>query len=94
MQFTVKGTVDPAAVDAATGIVEYELIRMSHVTPNGAHWTGNSHATGLKLSQGGSVEGTIIFQVMEGEKLKVEKFPGKTATQITGFTSAAQIYSR
>lgn len=94
MQFTVKGAVDPAAVDPAAGIVKFELIRMSHVTPNGTHWTGNSHATGLKLSQSGSVEGTIIFQVMQGEKLKVEKFPGKTATQVTGFTGAAQIYSR
>lgn len=94
MQFTVKGAADPATVTAATGIAKYELLRMSHVTSNGAHWTGNSHATGLKLSQNGSVEGTIMFQVMDGEKLKVEKFPGKTAAQVAGFTSAAQIYAR
>jgi hypothetical protein len=32
--------------------------------------------------------------VMDGEKLKFEGFPGKTADQVTGFTAAAQTYER
>lgn len=94
-QFAVKGTADPAAVTTATGPVKYELIKLNYLTASGAGWSGNEpFAKGIRVSQSGAVAGTILFQVLDGEKLRVEKFVGKTAAQVTGFTSAAQTYYR
>ena len=41
----------------------------------------------------GSVLGVVLFQVLDGEKLKVEIFPDKTAAQVTGFISPV-VYER
>lgn len=52
----------------------------------------------LKVEQGGqvsnNVSGVILAQVQSGEKLKVEVVPNKTASQVTGFSSAAVTYER
>ena len=40
------------------------------------------------------MRGVALFQLIEPRKLKVEIFPDKTATQVTGFTSAALMYER
>lgn len=93
-QMMVKGSVDPATVTEATGIVKYELIRMSYSTASGQQWTGGMMQRGMKASQGGPMQGTAVFQVQAGEKLKAEFFPGKSAAQVSGFTAAAQTYVR
>lgn len=94
-QFMVTNNpTKPENVSASSGIVEYELKTAFHATATGGNWNGSTAVKGLKLTPQGSVQGTIIFQVLDGEKLKVEKFPGKTAAQVDGFTSAAQIYER
>jgi hypothetical protein len=92
-QMVVSGTVDPAAISKDNGIVKYELKRLSYVTKNGAS-SGNMYEKDMHPSQNESLEGVILFQVLPGEKLEVEKFPGKTAAQVGDFTSAAQIYER
>jgi hypothetical protein len=94
MQLAVSGTVDPAKIGKADGPVKYELKRLNYVGPNGGQANLNAPSHSLRVSQDGPVEGTILFQVMDGEKLKVEKFPGKTASQVSGFTSAARTYER
>ncbi len=93
-QFVVSGTADPSKITAADGIAKYELKRLQYVSGNEMNWTGSSFASDIHPSKNGSVEGTIAFEVQAGEKLKVEKFPGKTASQVTGFTSAAETYER
>lgn len=93
-QFVVSGTADPAKIGTKDGVVKYELKRLNYVTGSGQAWNGGSLATGIHPSQSSAVEGTIALQVLDGEKLKVEKFPGKTAAQVTGFTAAAQTYER
>lgn len=93
-QFVVSGSVDPSAITAKDGLVKYELKRLSYVAAGDQHWNGNSRSAGLHPTQSNPVLGTIAFQVMSGEKLKVEKFPDKTAAQVAGFTSAAQTYER
>ncbi|MGK7394575.1 MAG: hypothetical protein ACNS62_08375 [Candidatus Cyclobacteriaceae bacterium M3_2C_046] len=40
------------------------------------------------------VKGTFLLQMMGPEELKVEDFPGKSADQVTGFTTAARTYIR
>jgi hypothetical protein len=92
-QMLVSGSVDTAKVGEAEGMVKYELKRLSYVGPNGQSG-GNLYQKGLHPNPTESVEGTILFQVLAGEKLKVEKFPGKTASQVSGFTAAAQVYER
>lgn len=92
-QMVVAGTVDPATVTKDTGVVKYELKRLNYVSKDGIS-RGNMYEKDLRPSQNESIEGTILLQVQAGEKLKVEKFPGKSAAGVSGFTAAAQIYER
>lgn len=92
-QYVVSGKVDPAAVSTGTGAVKYELKKITYETASGQP-AQFGKLEPLVLSQNTSVEGTIMFQVLDGEKLKVEKFPGKTASKVSGFTAAAQTYER
>lgn len=93
-QFAVKGDANPAEVDEGTGSVKYELIQLSYESAADPGWHGSGYAGDLRVRQDGDVKGTILVQVMKGEKLKVETFPGKTANQVNGFTASAKTYSR
>ncbi|HKX24494.1 MAG TPA: hypothetical protein VJM46_04600 [Candidatus Saccharimonadales bacterium] len=92
-QMAVKGKVDPSKVTKATGPVKYELMSISYMA-NGKQYVPNYFAKGITQSQDGTFKGTIMFEVGDNEHLKVEKFPGKTAAQVSGFTSAAKTYVR
>ena len=92
-QFVVSGSVDPSRVTVGDGLVKYELKRLNYVTDSGGS-TGNNPTKGMHPSQDSELEGTIALQVLTGEKLKVETFPGKTSSAVQGFTSAAQTYDR
>lgn len=91
-QFVVSGTADPAKITEKDGMVKYELKRLNYGTNQLA--SGGAPTKGIRPNQSESVEGTIAFQVLSGEKLKVEKFPGKMAAEVTAFTGAAQMYER
>lgn len=92
-QMVVAGMVDPAKVTKDTGVVMYELRQLNYVTKDGQP-TQNMYQKDMRPTQDGALQGVIALQVMDGEKLKVEIFPGKKAAQVSGFTSAAQIYER
>lgn len=36
----------------------------------------------------------MLTQVLPGQKLKFEAFPGKTGAEVKGFTAAGKIYER
>lgn len=94
-QFVIDEKVDLAAVTAETGTVKYQLRSFSYISDGvGNNFRGNQLVKGLHPTLDGQIQGTILFQVMPGEKLKVEKFVGKTSAQVSGFTSAAQTYER
>lgn len=93
-QFLVSGSVDPAKISSGSGIVKYELVKYTYDAPGNSNWNGSNFVKGLHPVASGGVVGTVAFQVQPGEKLKVEKFVGKTAAQVSGFTSAAQTYER
>lgn len=93
-QFTVKGVHDPAKVGEGQGIVKYELMRLNYINPANPRADARMPTQGIKPSQDNPVEGTILLQVLPGEKLKVETFPGKTASQVNNFTASAQTYAR
>jgi hypothetical protein len=93
MQFTaVNPLPDPAEVDASSGPVKYELAeyKIQGGFQNANQPQPTNTATGMT-----AVKGTVLLQVQTGgNTLKIESFPGKTATQVSGFTSAAQLYER
>lgn len=93
-QMLVRGMVDPAKVGEQEGVVKYELLRLTYENPSNPGADARMPTKGLKPSQNSTFEGTIIFQVLPGEKLKVETFPGRSAAQVSGFTANAQIYER
>ncbi len=81
MAFHVIGNKpDPATIDQNSGVIKYEL----YTAPPGINPTGGT----MSEPTNPQIAGTILLQVMAGEKLKVEIFPGKTGSQVTGFTSA------
>lgn len=94
-QFAVKGSFDASKITKSSGPVKVELLKRSYIFPNGTQWTGNETPTkGITVSQNSSSEGTVLVEVQDGEKLKVEKFIGKSPAQVSGFTDAAKTYAR
>jgi hypothetical protein len=93
-QMVVKGTHDPSAVGEQQGMIKYELLRLNYINPSNPMADARMPTKGMKPSQTGALEGTILLQVLPGEKLKVETFPGKSAAQVSGFTATAQMYER
>ncbi|MEQ1861539.1 MAG: hypothetical protein ABMA13_16580 [Chthoniobacteraceae bacterium] len=84
-QFAVRGNAsDPAQVSGTDGIVKYEL-----VAPNIDSRTGNPFTRSDER-----FHGTLLAQLLGARKLKLEVFPGQTAADTPGFTSAAKIYER
>ena len=87
-QFTaVSGSVDPASVGVSAGNVKIEYSQ--YMMPGGPD---------MEMMQQGnmnmSVQGTVLFQMLEDRKMKMEAFPGKASSQVSGFTSAAKVYVR
>lgn len=94
-QFMIKDA-SPHPRDAGTGagLIKYELSNWSYVKANGQFWDRGSYAEGVKAWAELSVRGTVLFQLLENQKLKFEYFAGSKAAQVSGFTANAQIYVR
>ena len=88
--FAVTGnTPDPAMISSDSGVVKYELIELPKTNSNQP----------VEPDTGGpkrvaQVQGTVLFQVLDGEKLKVEVFAGKNSAEVKDFTAAAKTYER
>jgi len=84
--FQVKGNApDPATISASSGVIKYELAQQPASPGQPQQQAGASNA---------QVQGVILVQVQSGEKLKAQVFLGKTATEVTGFTSTATTFER
>jgi hypothetical protein len=93
-QFALKATaVDPATVTVATGVVTYELAELQYADGAGKTWTGSTVASGIHVVPG-PLKGILLIQMTGDRTMKVEVFPGKTAAEVTGFTSGATMYDR
>ena len=96
-QLSVSRTsANPAEVSVATGLVKYDLLPWQWRDGNGRDWNRFSFPT-LPLTlynEGFLVQGCVLFHLIEDRKLKMETFPGKTCSQVSGFTNAAMIYER
>lgn len=93
-QFGVKGNIpDPVEVSVDSGLIKYELTTYRHYDGDKG-WDFRSLVKGLKVKNGDNVVGVVLLQMLEDRKLKLEIFPGKQASQVSGFTSNAMIYER
>lgn len=92
-QFAVKGnSPDPAAVSTASGLVKYELVGFEYMT-EGGWWDRVSFAKISRAVESGQVSGVALVQMIEDRKIKFEVFPGKMASEVSGFSNPT-IYER
>lgn len=95
-QFAVKGNApDPARVGVGSGLVKYELVEINYVNKTtGQAWNRRSFMKGIKAVGESTVQGTVLVQLVAPRQMKLEVFPGKPATEVSDFTSRAQIFER
>jgi len=86
--YGVKGNApDPANVSVASGLVKYELLAREHVD--------NPRTGGrMTVNDENRILGVFLVQMLSDRRIQVEVFPGKRASGVFGFTSAAMIYER
>lgn len=96
-QFLIKPPVtDPATIGVDSGMVKLQLVSLPQYSyVSGGQWDGMSTPTGpLTIKTNGALQATALVQLTDARTLKVELFPGKTAAQVTAFTTAAKTYTR
>ena len=94
-QFSVTGnTPDPKDITEASGMVKYELTGAAYYQSNGQPWDNLSFQGQLTVGNSRNIEGVLLVQLVGPRLLKVEAFPAKTASEVTAFTSNAQLYER
>ncbi len=88
-QFWVRGNApDPGAVTPGSSLVKYELV------PVGLSLQGRSSTTLVYNLQDDNVQGVLLVEMLEARRVKMEVFPGRRASQVTAFTTAAAVYER
>ena len=93
-QFGTKGnTPDPAEVGVGT-LVKYELVDYEYKDANESFWDRQSLVKGLRGVEGRNTHGVILLELIEDRKLKAEVFPGKSGSEVSGFTDNTKIYER
>ncbi len=94
-QFAIKNpSLTPDKVEVGSGLVKYEIAQWSHVDSTGQNWIGQAFPVGNLRFQADQSQGTVLVQMLEKRKIKVEVFLNKTPSQVSGFTSAAKTYNR
>ncbi|MDP3727379.1 MAG: hypothetical protein Q8R35_01925 [bacterium] len=92
--FGVRGNApDPAGVSKSSGAIKYELLAFDYYA-GGKRWDTLHYADSVSAANTSDLKGTVLFQLIEDRKLKVEIFPGKAASEVAGFTAAAKLYER
>ena len=96
LQFGVAGnTPDPSNVDKSIGLIKYELVKFEHFTDSG-RWDWLSYNSNIHSSNIENMPpaGVLLAQLIDNRTLKVEIFPGKRASDISGFDEKAVLYER
>lgn len=90
---------DWRTVTPESGVVKVELVYEMHYARNAPERRGfgpggvipGDDVTSERM---GPVQGVALLQLIDADNLKLEVFPGKTAAEVAGFTSAARTYVR
>jgi len=94
-QFAVKGnSPDPAEVGVETGLVKYELVDFDFYTIDGEVWDRVTLAKIKEARNYDNVNGVVLVEMIGDRRLKFEAFPGKTASEVSGFTDGVKVYER
>lgn len=96
-QFMARDNFNPAAVTVSSGPVKVELTEVGeYLQANGQPWNmgQDKPVKPLTMKLPRNLAGTVLLQVLPGEKLRLEKFPGQAQEQVTSFTPAAQTFER
>lgn len=90
----VNNTPEPAQVGVDTGLVKYELgTIISYSGDTGKPWDRVNYLPHMR-NKAGQVETTVLFQLTGKRALKMEVFPGKSASEVSGFSAGAKVYER
>lgn len=95
-QFGMKDNApDPATIGVDSGLIKYELVQGGYIDGDtGQPWMLDHVIAKPQFKTGGQVQGSVLLQMIAADKLKLQVFPNKTASQITNFTEDAQLYER
>ncbi len=94
-QFAVKANKpDPKDVTVTTGPVKYELVNFELIDQNGQRWNNTYNGPVTVDRTSSQVEGVLLVEMVSDRLIKAEKFPGKTASQVSSFTTNAQLFER
>ncbi len=95
-QFGITIDKDPAQIGLEDGLIKYEVFdhEWYNADTNKGWMSNEGPIKNPKMRLKGSAKGTVLLQLVESRKLKVETFVGKTKDQVSGFTSAAKTYER
>jgi hypothetical protein len=94
LQFMVKNPLKSFdKLNASDGVVKFELCQPTYVDENGRTWNVQAPAKKVTAKTAANCPGTALVQMVEKRKLKVQVFPNKTPSQVSGFT-AAVTYTR
>ena len=78
-------------IGTSDGLVKYELVALKDISREKGYETQSPLFT---INDDNRILGTLMAQVVDKDIVKVEVFPGKTADQVSGFTSNALLYER
>lgn len=93
-QFGIKGnSPDPADISVESGLIKLELTNYNYFY-NGQMVEPDSLMKGLTLENEEQIQGIILLQLIEDQKLKMEVFPGSVASEVAAFTDNFRIYER
>ena len=87
---------DPADVTPASGLIKYEITATGWVVAaTGEPWSEGTRHPGSELrGVNGETRGSLLVQMLEDRRIKLEVFLGQAPDQVQGFTDAARIYRR
>ena len=75
-------------------MVKYELVHYDYLDGD-IRWDRKSLVKGLKVKNSNEqINGTVLFELVEDRKLKMEIFDGKTAEEVDKFSENILLYER
>lgn len=87
--YGVKGNTDPATIGVEDGLVNLELVSLDDIS---AECGFPTQGKPLCTKSSNNVVGSILVQMLEDNKIKVEFIPGKTSQ--SSFSGNAKVYER
>lgn len=94
--YGVKGnSPDPASITPSNGLVKYELVGLKSLdSENGVPEYPNQMPALVRVHDDSFSAGTLLVQMLDERRIKMDVFAEKTPNQISGFSQNAKVYER